>query len=98
MIPREILKKIRQIELRTNILTVALLSAMAVCGCNGAKIPSQTSALPERSAICESRVFSGVVLLSPDDAEELQKHFSPLWNPSTNAVNEATSKIENHLR
>ena len=75
-----------------------LSAALAVNGCGGAKIPLQASVMSEGNVACESHAFSGVVLLSQDNASYLKKHFSTLWDPSANAVNEATSKIEDYLR
>jgi len=60
-------------------------------------MPLQTSVMPGGNVACENHVFSGVVLLSSDSAEYL-KNFLPLWNPSTDVVNEATSKIGDYLR
>jgi len=75
-----------------------LLLALAVDGCGGEKIPLQSSDVPEGNATCESHAFNVVVLLSSINARDLERDYSPLWDPSTNAVNEATAKIANYLQ
>jgi hypothetical protein len=74
------------------------LSALAVGGCGGGKIPLQRSDVPQGNTECESHAFSEVVVLSSANARALEPHFSPLWDASTNNVNDATAKIADYLR
>jgi|GEM_PF-6183757 len=72
-----------------------LSAALVISGCDGMKVPRKTSG---QNVSCENHIFNAVVLLAPENATYLEKHFATLWNPSTNIVNEATGKIENYLR
>ncbi len=82
---------------RFYILAIVSVAATIVGGCSGAKTANRPRQTISQNTICEKYSFAGAVLLAPENCQSdfWGRSCEPLWNPSTNVVNEALSQVTN---